>query len=239
MATDTKIKTTPARREYKRNWMRNFRAQKKQANDLGSNPGIGDGGGTDYLLKYPESQRAFMKSRVDLLERQLYDVKHPELQYQRNISYTPEAIPVSQEVTQEFSAKIDELERMSGPVRPRQAKANELEKERERIGKQLTHVDHQLFGKRIVAVRDKLRELDRRAEYLERMIVLWSSGGVLRRAREAEIEQDRIKGTTQRNSKDPDEKRRGIGLLNGCDKNQGEMEVTLGQLKAELKQLRG
>jgi erythromycin esterase-like protein len=239
MATNSETKpTTPERREYKRNWMRNFRAQKKQANDSGSNPGTDDDG-SDFLLKYPESQQAFIESRVEVLERQLYDAKHPDLQYQHNISYTPEVIPISQQVTDEFSAKIDELEQMDGPIGPRQAKARELEKERERIGKQLTYENTQTFGKRLVVVRDKLRGLDQRAEYFEKMIVLWSPGGTLRRDREAQIEQDRAKGETQRNSRDPYEQRQGIAILNACDKNEGEIEVTLGRMKAELKTLRG
>ncbi len=234
MATNSK-QTTPERREYKRNWMRNFRAQKKQA---GLNPGTDDDG-SDYLLKYPESQQAFIESRVEVLERQLYDAKHPDLQYQNNISYTPEVIPFSPEVTDEFSAKIDELEQMEGSIGPRHARVWELEKERERIGKQLTYDDMQTFGKRLVAVRDKLRGLDQQAEYLEKMIMQWSPGGTLRRDREAQIEEDRSRGKSQRNSRDPYEQRQGISLLNACDKNEGEIEVTLGRMKAELKTLRG
>ena len=85
--------------------------------------------------------------------------------------------------------------------------------------------------------RDKVRELEERAEYLEKMIVLWSPGGLMRKDREVQIEQDRTKGTLQRNSRDLYEQRKAIALLSGCDKNEGELEVTLVRLKAELKAL--
>jgi len=227
--------STPERREYKRDWMRQFRAKTRQANGVTDADGEVDG--TDYLSQYGEADRAYVKMRVDSLEAQLDALKHPLTQ--QTLSFTPEYVPHSQQVTDEFSAKIDELERMAGPIGPRKAQAIALEKERERIAKQFTHIDNQLFGKRLVAVRDKLRGLEQRAEYLEKMIMLWSPGGRMRGEQEAQIEQDRNKGNTQRNSQDPQEQWQSMAILNACDKKEGEVEVTLGRMKAELKTLRG
>ena len=227
--------STPERREYKRDWMRQFRAKTRQANGVTDVDGEVDG--TDYLSQYGEADRAYVKMRVDSLEAQLDALKHPLTQ--QNLSFTPEYVPHSQQVTDEFSAKIDELERMDGPIGPRKAQASALEKERERIGKQLSHIDKQLFGTRLVAERDKLRGLEQKAENLENMIMLWSPGGRMRQEQEARIAQDRNKGNGQRNSRDPQEQRQGMSLLNALDKKEGEVEVALGRMKAELHTLRG
>ncbi|MEI7827658.1 MAG: hypothetical protein WCI87_07700 [Euryarchaeota archaeon] len=89
------------------------------------------------------------------------------------------------------------------------------------------------------ARKDRINALRETEAAIEKDIVDLSKGGVVRRSKEARISGDQRQARIWLNSPDPQERRKGEGLLKACVENLGGIEVTLGKKKAELAALRG
>lgn len=91
---------------------------------------------------------------------------------------------------------------------------------------------------RLARERETVRKREERAQWLEDQIARWSKGGDERKGLENLLAGEHQKGKRQLTDPDPQVRRAGGALINGCLEKVGEVEVTLGRHKAELAQLR-
>lgn len=220
MATNTKAKEiTPERKAYKADWMRRFRAKQRGES-------VAD---TESRSKLTQVER------IAALEQELASLK-ADVGLDITIDYTPEEL--RQIRIDDFEKRLNDLDNYSS-IATLNAKIAEVATEFEAIRQGGDWFNQDGDRGQINRHRTRLRDMEAQAGYHEQRIATLSPGGKIRVEKEAGLAADRMKANEQLSSQDPHEQRLGIALLNGCDKIQGELEVTLGRHMAELKKLRG
>jgi hypothetical protein len=210
---------SPERKAYKADWMRRFRAKQR---------------GESVVDDKTRSQLTQLE-RITMLERELRDLKS-DVGLDITIDYTPEEL--RQIRIDDFEKQLNDLDNYSS-IATLNAKIAKAATEFEAIRQGGDWFNQDGDRGEINRHRTRLRDMEAQAEHHEQRIATLSPGGKIRAEKEAGLAADRFKASEQLSSQDPREQRLGITLLNGCDKIQGELEVTLGRHKAELKKLRG
>jgi|GEM_PF-3104883 hypothetical protein len=228
-----------ARRSYKTAWARGRRMAEKIA---GSNPPtvtvdidaaqqLGQDNDTDddesYLAYYIDPVAT--KAQIAFFKKRIYELQHP--QETPTVDLSPPALHVDPDATEAYRADLNAMALL--PLTERAEKLSYMGQKLENIGRYFTHKDVIEFRDRLRKESDILKDRRERVAYYDRMIPQWEKGGFKRLEQEAMIRIDRQTAQAKLLNGDNSIKREGVALLNSCDRRVGQIEVTLGALKAE------
>jgi hypothetical protein len=209
---------------YKAGWIKGKRSRVKENHD--------DNGDEDFLKAY--SDPTTVLESIKFYEKRLYELRHPIAA--ANVDLSPQVLHIDLDATEAFRAELNELSTL--PLTERADRLTFMGQKLENIGRYFTHADVSQFRDRLRKEAAVVHDRRERVAYYERMIPLWERGGALRLEAEAVIRIDRQAAQVKLNQQDPSQKREGLALLNSCEKRLGQLEVTLGTLKAELAALK-